>query len=158
MIFGSFNVYFEAPDNTIGDRIVLDTARALAHYPECVPGSMRAYWHEISDLKSLIYMPAMPCEEGVYYYMYRSTVNLPKDGGACINFFALDSGVAYLEPKFAQEHDARASFGHRARVQEPARSRGLRETAGCPRARTHPSKSARAFSQNSEFRSCMHGF
>ena len=42
---------------------------------------MRAYWHEISDLKSLIYMPAMPCEEGVYYYMYRSTVNLPKDGG-----------------------------------------------------------------------------
>ena len=50
MIFGSFNVYFEAPDNTIGDRIVLDTARALAHYPECVPGSMRAYRHEISDL------------------------------------------------------------------------------------------------------------
>ena len=53
MIFGSFNVYIEAPDNTIGDRIVLDTARALAHYPECVPGSMRAYWHEISGLKLL---------------------------------------------------------------------------------------------------------
>ena len=27
VIFGSFNVYIEAPDNTIGDRIVLDTAR-----------------------------------------------------------------------------------------------------------------------------------
>ena len=81
------------------------------------------------------------------------TVNLPKT-----KTVAVASGVAFLEPKFAQEHDARASFGHRARVQEPARSRGLRETAGCPRARTHPSKSARAFSQNSEFRSCMHEF
>ena len=56
--------------------------------------------------------------------------------------FAVASGVAFLEPKFAQEHDARASFGHRARVQQPARSRGLRETAGCPRARTHPTEIA----------------
>ena len=36
---------------------------------------------------------------------------------------AVASGVAFLEPKFAQEHDARASFGHRARVQQPARGR-----------------------------------
>ena len=86
------------------------------------------------------------------------TVNLPKKGGGCIKKIALAWGVTFLEPKFAQEHDARASFGHRARVQKPARSRGLRETAGCPRARTHPSKSPRAFSQNSEFRSCMHEF
>ena len=40
----------------------------------------------------------------------------------------------------------------------PSVPRGLRETEGCSRARTHPSKSARAFSQNSEFRSCMHEF
>ena len=52
--------------------------------------------------------------------------------------FAVTPVVAFLEPKFAQEHDARAGFGHRARVQQPARSGGLRETAGCPRARTHP--------------------
>ena len=76
----------------------------------------------------------------------------PSLGGTCLNVgcipskallsaskkFAVASGVAFLEPKFAQEHDARAGFGHRARVQQAARSRGLRETAGCPRARTHP--------------------
>ena len=33
---------------------------------------------------------------------------------------AVASGVAFLEPKFAQEHDARASFGHRARVRAHA--------------------------------------
>ena len=43
-------------------------------------------------------------------------MNLPKKGGACIKKIALAWGVAFLEPKFAQEHDARASFGHRARV------------------------------------------
>jgi len=26
--------------------------------------------------------------------------------------FVVASGVAFLEPKFAREHDARASFGH----------------------------------------------
>ena len=36
MIFGSFNVYIEAPDNTIGDRIVLDTARL---------GALQAYMY-----------------------------------------------------------------------------------------------------------------
>ena len=96
---------------------------------------------------------------GVYSRYYYQVVNLPKSGCACIKkFCAVASGVAFLEPKIAQEHDARTSFGHRARVQQPARSRGLTETEGCPRARTHPSKSARAFSQNSEFRSCMHEF
>ena len=29
-----------------------------------------------------------------------------------------------LDPKFNEEHDARISFGHRARVQQPARARG----------------------------------
>ena len=75
------------------------------------------------------------------------------------NFSAVPPRAAFLDPKFAQEHDERISFGHRARVQEPAPARGWlpgRLPAGSPRARTHPPKSARASSQISEFRSCMH--
>ena len=96
----------------------------------------------------------------LYEYEYAAVlVNLPNDQGSWQIFFASGAGGSLSrEPKIAQEHDARTSFGHRARVQQPARSRGLTETEGCPRARTHPSKSARAFSQNSEFRSCMHEF
>ena len=67
------------------------------------------------------------------------TVNLPNDQGSWQKKIASGAGgIAFLGPKIAQEHDARTSFGHRARVQQPARSRGLRETEGCPRARTHP--------------------
>ena len=46
-------------------------------------------------------------------------------------------------PKFAQEHDERINFGHRARVQQPERARNQhpgRLPAGSPRARTHPTK------------------
>ena len=32
--------------------------------------------------------------------------------------------AAILDPKFNEEHDARISFGHRARVQQPARGGG----------------------------------
>ena len=52
-------------------------------------------------------------------------------------------GLAYLDPKFAQERDERISFGHTARVQQPARARNQqpgRLPAGSPRARTHPTK------------------
>ena len=52
-------------------------------------------------------------------------------------------GAAFLDPKFAQEHDERISFGHRARVQQPARAGNQqpgRLPAGSPRARTHPTK------------------
>ena len=52
-------------------------------------------------------------------------------------------GLAFLDPKFAQEHDERISFGHRARVQQPARGQNQQPgwlPAGSPRARTHPTK------------------
>ena len=41
-----------------------------------------------------------------------------------LKFFSSDfaAGPTFLDPKFAQEHDARISFGHRARVQQPARA------------------------------------
>ena len=69
-------------------------------------------------------------------------------------------GAPFLDPKFAQEHDERISFGHKARVQQPARAgnqRPGRLPAGSPRARARIQlKSARASSQISEFRSCMH--
>ena len=66
--------------------------------------------------------------------------------------FLVDWGPrdTFLDPIFAQEHDAHISFGHSARVQQPAPARGwLREIscragcrAGSPRARTHPTKIA----------------
>ena len=60
-------------------------------------------------------------------------------------FFGLpeERGLAFLDPKFAQEHDERISFGHRARVQQPAREGNQqpgRLPAGSPRVRTHPTK------------------
>ena len=54
-------------------------------------------------------------------------------------------GAPFLDPKFAQEHDERISFGHRARVQQPERARNQqpgRLPAGSPRARTHPTEIA----------------
>ena len=62
-----------------------------------------------------------------------------------LKFFSCDfsAGTTFLDPKFAQEHDERISFGHRARVQQPARAGNQqpgRLPAGSPRARTHPTK------------------
>eukprot|EP01048_Picozoa_sp_COSAG05_P013416 COSAG05_NODE_1428_length_4911_cov_37.360141_5_plen_105_part_00 len=54
-------------------------------------------------------------------------------------------GATFLDVKFAQEHDERISFGHRARVQQPERERNQqpgRLPAGIPRARTHPTEIA----------------
>ena len=75
-------------------------------------------------------------------------------------------GRAFLEPKIAQEHDARTSFGHRARVQQPERARNQQpgRLPGRQPARAHASnKIPRAHlvrSQNSNhacMRSCcMH--
>ena len=54
----------------------------------------------------------------------------PRPGGYCpfLNFdFLVDwegPRDTFLDPKFAQEHDAHISFGHRARVQQPAPARG----------------------------------
>ena len=45
--------------------------------------------------------------------------------------------AAILNPKFNQEHDARISFGHRARVQQPARACG--RLPGRQPARAHAS-------------------
>ena len=68
--------------------------------------------------------------------------------------------AAILDPKFNEEHDARISFGHRARVQQPARAGGRLpgRLPGRHPARAHSSNEIfmRAFSQISEFRSCMH--
>ena len=54
-------------------------------------------------------------------------------------------GAPFLDPKFAQEHDERIRFGHRARVQQPERALNQhpgRLPAGSPRARTHPTEIA----------------
>ena len=68
-------------------------------------------------------------------------------------------GLAFLDPKFAQEHDAHISFGHSARVQQPAPVRGWLpgRLPGRQPARAHASNRNRrahpARSQNSD-RAC----
>ena len=65
----------------------------------------------------------------------------------------------FLDPKFAQEHDERISFGHRARVQQPERARNQQpgRLPGRQPARAHASNRNRrahpARSQNSD-RAC----
>ena len=53
-------------------------------------------------------------------------------------------GAPFLDPKFAQEHDERISFGHRARVQQPERARN-QQPARLPG--RHPAR-ARASNRN----------
>ena len=68
-------------------------------------------------------------------------------------------GLAFLDPKFAQEHDAHISFGHSARVQQPAPARSWLpgRLPGRQPARAHASNRNRrahpARSQNSD-RAC----
>ena len=68
-------------------------------------------------------------------------------------------GAPFLDPKFAQEHDAHISFGHSARVQQPAPVRGWLpgRLPGRQPARAHASNRNRsahpARSQNSD-RAC----
>ena len=68
-------------------------------------------------------------------------------------------GAPFLDPKFAQEHDERISFGHRARVQQPERARNQQpgRLPGRQPARAHASnRNRRAHpgrSQNSD-RAC----
>ena len=68
-------------------------------------------------------------------------------------------GAPFLDPKFAQEHDERISFGHRARVQQPERARNQHpgRLPGRQPARAHASNRNRrahpARSQNSD-RAC----
>ena len=68
-------------------------------------------------------------------------------------------GAPFLDPKFAQEHDERISFGHRARVQQPERARNQQpgRLPGRHPARAHASNRNRSAhpdrSQNSD-RAC----
>ena len=68
-------------------------------------------------------------------------------------------GAPFLDPKFAQEHDERISFGHRARVQQPERARNQQpgRLPGRQPARAHASNRNRCAhpgrSQNSD-RAC----
>ena len=68
-------------------------------------------------------------------------------------------GAPFLDPKFAQEHDERISFGHRARVQQPERARNQQSgrLPGRQPARAHASNRNRCAhpgrSQNSD-RAC----
>ena len=69
--------------------------------------------------------------------------------------------ASLLDPKFAQEHDAHISFGHSARIQQPAPARGWMpgRLPGRQPARAHASNKNRrahpARSQNSD-RACTH--
>ena len=53
-----------------------------------------------------------------------STVLFPQSETSIFFWLPEARGLAFLDPKFAQEHDAHISFGHSARVQQPAPARG----------------------------------
>ena len=66
------------------------------------------------------------CAMPASLYTLQSTVDLPLAGTeVCGKKNTVWSRrAAILDPKFNEEHDARISFGHRARVQQPARGGG----------------------------------
>ena len=75
--------------------------------------------------------------------------------------------AAILDPKFNEEHDARISFGHRARVQKPARAGGrlpgrlpgrqpARAHASNEIPRAHPLRSRNSDHACMDHVACMH--